>query len=230
MTTSTPKIDTNFDKQYSEQSWNTLYPVLLPLAKRWVYTAHLYSWYGQENDIVWDIVQVAIQRTYEYDLKAQSKNTPIRSYRRLSIRIAKNYFQDLIRKDSRLQPFNRDGFSQLEYTLHDEKNDTEVILDKVYEEWLFQVIAKKIASFSTKLRRAMLIELARFMDFEAEPSPLQVAFLKVGIDLEEYAELFPQEPILRTRHSSLVSLGYRHLRMLFRNCEFCDFATAAIGA
>ena len=76
----------------------------------------------------------------------------------------------------------------------------------------------------------MLIELARFMDFETEPSPLQVAFLKVGIDLEEYAELFPQEPILRTRHSSLVSLGYQHLRMLFRNCEFCDFATAAIGA
>ena len=185
---------------------------------------------GQENDIAWDIVQVAIQRTYEYDLKAQSKNTPIRSYRRLSIRIAKNYFQDLIRKDSRLQPLNRDGFSQLEYTLHDEKNDTEVILDKVYEEWLFQVIAKKIASFSTKLRRAMLIELARFMDFEAEPSPLQVAFLKVGIDLEEYAELFPQESILRTRHSSLVSLGYRNLRMLFRNCEFCDFATATIGA
>ncbi len=144
--------------------------------------------------------------------KRKVNNTPIRSYRRLSIRIAKNYFHDLIRKDSRLQPFNREGFSQLEYTLHDEKNDSEVILDKVYEEWLFQVIAKKIASFSTKLRRAMLIDLARFMDFEAEPSPLQVAFLKVGIDLEEYAELFPQEPILRTRHSSLVSLGYRQLK------------------
>ncbi len=73
MTTSTPKIDTNSDKQYSEQSWNSLYPVLLPLAKRWVYAAHLYSWYGQENDIAWDIVQVTIQRTYEYDLKAQSQ-------------------------------------------------------------------------------------------------------------------------------------------------------------
>ena len=230
MTTSTPKIDTNFDKQNSEQSWNSLYPVLLPLAKRWVYAAHLNSWYGQENDIVWDIVQAAIQRTYESDLKAQSQNTPIRSYRRLSIRIARNYFQDLVRKDRRLQPFNRDGFSQLEYTLHDEKNDTEVILDKVYEEWLSRVIAKKIASFSTKLRRAMLIDLARFTDFDAQPSPLQVAFLKVGIDLEEYAELFPQEPILRTRHSSLVSLGYRHLRMLLRNCEFCGCATAAIGA
>ena len=107
------------------------------------------------------------------------------------------------------------------------KMTTEVILDKVYEEWLFQVIAKKIASFSTKLRRAMLIDLARFMDFEAEPSPLQVAFLKVGIDLEEYAELFPQEPILRTRHSSLVSLGYRQLRMLFRNCYYLRFCNSS---
>jgi DNA-directed RNA polymerase specialized sigma24 family protein len=230
MTTSTPAIDTNLDKRVSEQNWNALYPVLLPLAKRWVYGAHLLSWHGQENDIAWDIVQVAIQRAYESDLKEQSKNTPIRSYRRLSIRIANNYFKDLIRKDSRLQSFNREGFSQLEYTLHDEKNDTEVILDKVYEEWLFQVIAKKIASFSTKLRRAMLIDLARFIDFEAEPSPLQAAFSKVGIQLEEYAGLFPQEPILRSRHSSLVSLGYRHLRLLFRNCECCDFAIAAIGA
>ncbi len=230
MTTSTPKTDTNFDKRYSERSWNTLYPVLLPLAKRWVYAAHIDSWYGQENDIAWDIVQVTIQRTYEYDLKAQSQNTPIKSYQRLSIRIARNYFQDLIRKDSRLQPLNRDGFSQLENTLQDEKNSSEVILDKVHEEWLFQEIAKKVATFSTKLRRAMLIELARFMDFGTQPTPLQAAFLKVGIHLEEYAELFPQEPILRTRHSSLVSLGHRQLRMLFRNSSTRDFAKVAIGA
>jgi len=230
LTTSTPAIDTNLDKRVSEQFWNTLYPVLLPLAKRWVYTAHLYSWYGQENDIAWDIVLVTIQRTYEYNLKAQDENIPIGSFQRLSIRIARNYFQDLIRKDSRILPLNREGCSQVEYAIHDETNGIEAIEDRDEEEWLFQVIAKKIASFSTKLRRAMLIHIARNMDFDTQPTAIQAAFLKEGIQLEEYAGLFPQEPILRTRHSSLVSLGRKHLKMLLRNCECCDFTTAAIGA
>ena len=114
--------------------------------------------------------------------------------------------------------------------IHDETNVVEAIEDRDDEEWLFQEIAKRVANFPPKLRRAMLIDLARLMDFDTQPTALQAAFLKVGIHLEEYAELFPQEAILRSRHSSLVSLGYRNLKMLFRNCEFCDFATAAIGA
>ena len=230
MTTSTLATNIVLDDCTFEKGWNSLYPLLLPLAKRWVYAARIYSWTGQENDIAWDIVQAAIQRTYEYDLKAQNANTPIRSYHRLSIRIARNYFQDLRRKDSRVLPLNRDGCSQVEYAIHDEINVSEVILDKVYEEWLFQEIAKKVAKFPPKLRTAMLIDIARHMDFDSEPTALQAAFLKVGIQLQEYAELFPQEPILRSRHSSLVSLGYRQLKMLFRNSESCDFVTAKLGA
>jgi hypothetical protein len=230
MTTSTPKVDTNFDKQDSEQSWNTLYTILLPLAKGWVYGAHIYSWYGQENDIAWDIVLVTIQRTYEYHLKTVSGNARIESFQRFSITTARHYFHDLRRKDSKLLPLNREGCSQIEYTIHDEIDFSEVILNKDYQEWLFQEIAKKVANFSPKLRRAMLIHVARNMDFDTEPTALQAAFLNVGIQLEEYAGLFPQEPILRSRHSSLVSLGRKHLKMLFRNCECCDFAIAAIGA
>src|SRR5690348_17154264 len=86
-------------EQSSDALWAALYVLLYPLAKRWVYAAHIYSWYGQENDIAWDIVLVTIQRTYEYNLKAQSENTPVGSFQRLSIRIARNYFQDLRRKD-----------------------------------------------------------------------------------------------------------------------------------
>ena len=231
MTTSVSKIDTNSDKQYSEQCWSTLYPVLLPLAKRWVYGAHLLSWYGQENDIAWDIVLVTIQRTYEYHLKTESGNTRIKSFQAFSIRTARNYFYDLSRKkDSKLLPLNREGCSQLEYTLHDEKNASEAILDKVYAEWLLKEIATIVANFSPKLRRAMLIHIARNMDLDTQPTAIQTAFLKEGIHLEEYAGLFPQEPILRSRHSSLVSLGRKQLKMLLGNCKSCDFATAAIGA
>jgi DNA-directed RNA polymerase specialized sigma24 family protein len=229
MTTSTPASKTALDDLEFEQSWNTLYPVLLPLAKRWVNGANIYSWKGQEYDIAWDIVLVTIQRTYEYNLKAQRENKAIGSFQKLSIRIAKNYFLDLRRKDSRILPLNRDGCSQVEYSIHDETNVSEVIEDRVYEEWLFQEIAKKVVKFSTKLRKALLIDLATHMDFDTQPTPLQAAFLNVGIQLQEYAGLMPQEHILRSRHASLVSLGYRQLKMLFRNCCTGDFATSALG-
>ncbi|HYB00277.1 MAG TPA: hypothetical protein VED37_08665, partial [Ktedonobacteraceae bacterium] len=97
-------------------------------------------------------------------------------------------------------------------------------------EWLFQEIAKKVANFPPKLRRAMLIDIASHMHFELEPTALQAAFLKVGIQLEEYAGLMPQEPIMRSRHASLVSLGYRQLKMLFRNCGTGEFTIDAPGA
>ena len=216
--------------ELSDTLWVALYLLLLPLAKRWVYAANIYSWNGQENDIAWDIVLVTIQRTYEYNLKAQGENIHIGSFQRLSIRIAKNYFQDLRRKDSRLLPLNRDGCSQVENTIHAELDIAEVILDKVYEEWLFEEIAKEIANFPPKLRTAMLIDIARRMEFDVKPTPLQAAFLKVGIQLQDYEKLLPQDPIFRSRHSALVSLGYRKLAMWFRSCESNEVVASTLGA
>jgi len=229
MNTSTLATNTILDEQSYDTLWLPLYLLLLPLAKRWVYTAHIYSWCGQEIDIAWDIVLVTIQRTYEYNLKAQDENIPIGSFQRLSIRIAKNYFQDLRRKDSRLLPLNRDDYSQVENTIHDEQDIAEVILDKVYEEWLFEEIAIEIASYPTKLRKAMLIDIARRMQFDVQPTPLQAAFLNVGIQLEEYAELLPQDPTMRSRHASLVSLGYRKLAMEFRTRESSEYIISTSG-
>ena len=223
-----PEVVTG-EKSY-ETLWLSLYILLHPLAKRWVYAAHIYAWAGQENDVAWDIVLVTIQRTYEYMLKAQGENTPIGSFQRLSIRIAKNYFQDLRRKDSRLQPFNRDGCVQVENTIHDEINIAEVVLDKVYEDWLFQEIAKEIANYPPKMRVAMLIDIAIRMDFDIQPTPLQAAFLDVGIQLQHYANLLPQDPIMRSRHASLVSLGYRKLAMSFRTRESSKVVASTSGA
>jgi DNA-directed RNA polymerase specialized sigma24 family protein len=230
MNTSTLDADITLDDKNFEKGWVALYSLLLPLAKRWVYTAHICSWAGQEIDIAWDIVLVSIQRTYEYNLKAQSENIPIVSFQRLSIRIAKNYFQDLRRKDSRLQPFNRDGCSLVEYTVHDETNIAEVVLDKLHEEWLFREIAKEIATYPPKMREAMLIDIAIRMDFDAQPTPLQAAFLEVGIQLQDYAELLPQDPIMRSRHASLVSLGYKKLAMVFRSRESIEIVASTSGA
>src|SRR5216683_2224441 len=156
------------DELSYDSLWVTLYLLLLPLAKRWVYASNTFLWIGQEKDVAWDIVLVTVQRTYEYTLKAQRENIPIASIQRLSITIAKNYFQDLRRKDSRLQPFNRDGYSQVEYAIHDEIDIAEAVLDKVHEECLFQEIAKEIANYPPKMRMAILIDIALRMDFDSQ--------------------------------------------------------------
>jgi hypothetical protein len=205
--------------ELTDTLWITLYLLLLPLAKRWVFASNTFSWMGQENDVAWDIVLVAVQRTFEYTLKAQRENIPIASIQRLSITIAKNYFQDLRRKDSRIQPFHRDGYAQMEYTIHDEIDIAEAVLEKVHEEWLFQEIAKEIANYPPKMRMAMLIDIAIRMDFGSNPTPLQGAFLAVGIQLQDFQDMFPEDPVMRSRHASLVSLGYRKLVMLFRTRE-----------
>lgn len=208
----------------SDAIWVTLYPILLPLAKSWVYASNIFSWMGQENDIAWDIVLVTIQRTYEFTLKAQRENIPIASLQRLGITIAKHYFQDLRRKDCRLQPFDRDGYSQVERSIHNEIDIAEAVLDKVYEEWLFHELAKEIAGYPPKMRRAMLIDIALRMDFDSQPTPLQLAFLEAGVQLQDFENLLPDDPIARARHSSLTSLGYKKLGMLFRTRELTEVA------
>ena len=230
MTSSTLTTQTVLDESNFEQSLTTLYTVLLPLATSWVYAAHLYSWIGQENDIAWDIVLTTIQRIFEYYRKSECENTAIGSFKKLGIRIAKNYFHDLRRKDNRILPLNREEISNVEYMMHEETNSLEGIEECDEETWLFQEIAKQVVNFPNKLQRAMLIDISRRTDFDAQPTPLQEAFLKVGIQLEEYAGLMPQAPVLRSRHASLVSLGYRQLKMLFSYYRKGEFIAQALGA
>lgn len=203
----------------SDRLWITLYLLLLPFVKRWVYNSHVFSWIGQENDIVWDIVLTTIKRTFEYTLNAQLEGITIASLERLSIVIARNYYRDLRRKDCRLLHFDSDSYSQQKsMTIRDEADFADAVLDKVYEEWLFNELAKEIAKFPRKMRRAMLIDLASRMSFdevETNPTALQRAFLEVGIRLQEYQHLLPIDSIGRARHSSLVSLGYKRIAILF---------------
>lgn len=207
----------------SDSSWAGLYPRLLTLVKRWVYASNVLSWTGQESDVAWDIVLTSIKRTFEYVLKARSEGTNIASLERLSIVIAKNCFLDLRRKDLRLLHLDHDEHLQEAWPMtHNEANLAEAVLDKLHEEWLFSEVAKVVVDFPEKMRTALLIDLARRMDFNAadsDPTPLQQAFLEVGIQLQEYQRLLPKEPAARARHFSLVSLGYKRIARLIKQRE-----------
>lgn len=202
----------------SETLWATLYQSLLPPVKRWVYAANMLSWANQEIDVAWDIVLTAVKKTYEFVLRAQQERIPIVSLERLSIVIAKNYFHDLRRKDSRLLHFDTSDSSQGEESLTREEDDfSETVNDRMYEEWVLMRAAQEIASFPARMRTAVLIDIARRMDFdetEANPTPLQRAFLDAGIRLQEYRGLLPTDPVARARISSLASLAYKRLARL----------------
>jgi len=91
-------------------------------------------------------------------------------------------------------------------------NPEEVVLNQVYQEWIFMKAARNIAQFPLKTRRALLVELAERTSFDVEPKPLQKTFLQQGIRLAEYQGLKPTDPKLRSRHNSLVSQALKRVR------------------
>ena len=196
--------------------WSALCSLVMTLVTRWVYSANVAAWSGQEFDVACDITYTAIRKTIEYVIHAQQEGIAIASLQRLAIVIAKNYFQDTRRKDFRLLRGEVADYSLEESLASRVENDLEdMVVTMLNEEFLFHQIAEMVAQFPPKLRRAVLIDLAcrinEYGDFHSPPTALRKAFIEVGIYLEEYLLLIPDTPVLRSRHASLVSLGYRRI-------------------
>jgi DNA-directed RNA polymerase specialized sigma24 family protein len=205
--------ETVTSEQARDNSWSLLYTRLLPIVNHWVYNAHLNSWYGQESDVAWDIVLFAVGRTFEYSLKARYDGVAIISLERLSIRIARNHFLDRVRKESRLTRFDQgDCLAAGQIKLDNLVDPAELAFDTVYTSWLFTKIAHVVAGFPAATRDALLIDLANRMSFEdGQPTALQRAFLDVGIRLQDYQGLLPNDPVAKSRHASLLTLAYKRL-------------------
>src|SRR6266446_2447828 len=203
-------------KLYCDALWITLYPLLLPRVRRWVYSSHLVAWYGQELDIVWDITLVAVLRTFEYALKAERDGIAILSLEKLGVKIARNYFLDLLRKERRIVHFDQeDPLPGYQVNLSDLVDPSEMAFDLLYMDWLFTQIANAVVTFPVRTRTALLIDLASRMHFDdAEPTPLQRAFLEVGIRLQDYQHLLPKDAEAKSRHASLISIAYKRLRIV----------------
>jgi DNA-directed RNA polymerase specialized sigma24 family protein len=194
--------------------WDRLYPLLCPAVKRWVYSAHIPSWRGQEEDIVTEIVQEAICRTFERMRKVgiQGAET-VKSPEYFSKTIAHNYFVDLTRKDSRIIRLTQLGLPSREDGIEIELADvSEEIHEDVFLESLFDRLAAEIANFPKKQSQALLSDLARRMQFErGRPTPLQRAFFKAGIRLQDYMRPRPGSAVERGRYAALLSVAYKRV-------------------
>lgn len=194
-------------------NWVEYYPRLIMVARRFVFRYRISCWYGQEEDIIEDVAQETVRRMIDRTLKAaRGEASPIDSLEHMMIVIARNYVLDLRRHDRRVVRLTPDNEINERATNVDElESISEMVTEQLFYEWLFLQVAHEIIHLPCKQRRAILIELANRTSFSTQPTPLQEAFLSVGIDLQEYEQLLPENPVERARHASLVSLAYKRV-------------------
>jgi len=211
-------MESNMTKLYSSHpeqnpaiNWQYMYCYLPRLVTKWVYSAKVATWPNQKDDIVAEIVQESIVRSL---LRIERGNSgelpPVHSIQPICITIAHNCFIDMIRHDQRLRPI---GDEATEHCAAGEgESFADIAAENVFTAALFEVIVAEAIKFPPKLRTALFIDLAGRMSFKGEPTPLQQAFLRAGVALNEYKRQAPSDPVERSRHASLTSLAYKRLR------------------
>jgi DNA-directed RNA polymerase specialized sigma24 family protein len=195
------------------RQWESLYKLLRPLAKKWVYSARISLWRGQEEEVVDDIVQETITRVYDRLQRAErGEADAVNSIEALSRRIARNYFIDLIRKDRRLLRLAEVDPSMQELSAGQNWADVTGQVDEaLFHEFLFTQVAQEIVQFPKKQRLALLIDLSSRMSLDDRPSPVQQAFLKVGVQLKDYRGQCPRNAIELSRHRTLLNIAYKRV-------------------
>ena len=198
----------------SDLKWSKLYSFLSPRVRQWVHFSGISSWLGQEDDVVDDIVQEAIIRTAIYVHRAEcSEAVAVASLERFGLVIARNYFQDLRRRDWRLIHTD-DRSSGIPVFLSSRSDLSESVPVHIFLESILVMLPAEIIKFPDKQRRALLIDLANRMHFDRHPTRLQQAFLNVGIQLQDYQQPLPDDPVERSRHASLLSIAYKRVANL----------------
>ena len=144
----------------NEQTWENLICLLRSRIRRFVYRSHVASWQGQVEDVVEDIVQETVSRIFEYMQRVErGEALPIDSLEHLAVRIARNYCIDMLRRDSRLLRVSADcSWFEDDFLPDNQPNSFEVAIERASQEEMFTRLARQVAHFPEKRRRALLID------------------------------------------------------------------------
>ena len=197
-------------------NWHMLHNQLTIAVTQWVCSANLLAWKAQREEIIDDIVQETMMKVLKRIHQGESGElSPVYSVEGLSIRVAHNVFIDMLRRDRRLVPLASDDWNGATYDIPNDGQDySEVAVDNAYNANLFTQVALAIQSFPPKLRAAIIIDLVSRMSFDCEKTSLQQALVNAGIDLEEFRNQRSSDPVMKSRQSSLASLGYKKISTL----------------
>jgi DNA-directed RNA polymerase specialized sigma24 family protein len=216
MSTCLPAAGTLSD-DFGGSSWDKLYRILWMVVQGWVYAAHLSSWLGQEEDIIAEIVQEAVCRTFERQRKAEMLEAEaVKSLEYFSKTVARHFFVDLVRKDKRIVHLTQlqpdDGGDAIEFELADV---AEEVHEEVMYESLFNELALEIVNFPKKQGQVLLNDIANHMHFDMQRmTRLEKAFYQAGVHLQEYQRPKPADVIERSRYVALLSIAYKRVAQL----------------
>lgn len=194
-------------------SWQDLYSSLRSSSKGSAYNET--SWLGQRYDVEEDFVQETIVRTFKYTLCPNHQGEAIRSLKNFTVVTLRNYREDVRRRDKRtlrlveLHPSTKEQFALSSYV-----DPAEIAIEEIFLEHLFFTLAAAIVRFPIKQQRALLIDLANHMDFSDQPTLLQQAFLTVGINLQDYQQPLPTDPVEHSCYSSNLHHAYKRVANL----------------
>jgi DNA-directed RNA polymerase specialized sigma24 family protein len=199
---------------HSDAIWEDLYPVLRSFARRLVFSLQVPSWQGQEDDVAEDIVQETACRLMEYAQKVErGEAIAIVVIERFMRVVASNYGRDLRRRDGRLMRMSSENSAWEDIMVGDRVDPAEEAIENVYQEWFFTQVARVIANFPAKQREALLTDIANHTCFDQQATPLQAAFLHVGLRLQDYQQPLPKNRVERGRHAVLLSIARKRLAL-----------------
>lgn len=200
---------------HEDQIWNNLYHFLRVHVRVYVHRLSPPTWRGQEDDIVDDIVQEAIIRTYYYAERAtRGEARPISSPELFSKTIAHNLCLDWHRKERRLtriECLDLLGDDKITATMDD---PAEEVLEKLEIAYFLAEVVPLIKKLPYKQRTTLLTDLANLAE---EDDLLRMALLKVDIELLDYRRPLPLDRLLRSRHAASLCIAYKRLRQILND-------------
>ena len=169
-------------------NWAHLYAWLYPVAKCRVHTSNASHWRCQIDDIV----QEARFKLLKYMQRAQKgEAAPVLAIQHLIIKIAHNYFHDLVRKESCLARFEVYDHRSLEHV-------AEIAPNTILQIWLFIGLSNRIKKCIPEEERIALIRnLAQRISFGKTMTPLQQAFPVQSTHLWDHRRLISPNMIER---------------------------------
>lgn len=203
----------------TDEAWHALGKTLLSHITNCLYTYQIVHWRGGEPEMAKDVLQETYLRALRsaHEHEERDDLPPINNFEAFCKTIATRYILDLYRKDRRfLGSLDNDDLSVTHTTISMSADPAELALEDLSLYSIMLTFSQLVKRFPARQRTAILIDLAHHANFDAEcPTPLERAMQAVGIPLQEYYCALPRDPVLRKRHSALVCLAYKRLRLVF---------------
>lgn len=193
----------------NDQLWSLLYTTLRPTISSWVYSSRVSSWRGQEIDLIEDILQETIYRTFV----SLDSGAAIHNVTGFGSTVAYRLFVDLRRRDLRLTRPSEYVNPEIVFAAADEQVDPgEIAIERLSRISLLETVLSFIQDFPKKQREALFVDMAKRSNLLDEDSPLQVALAQMHVKLQDYLLLLPRSRKEATKMASLLSIAYKRLR------------------